>query len=200
MDARGRPTVYTDDVATEICRRLAEGETLKRICRTEGMPAESTVRHWALEDRDGFFARYAKARDLGLDCMADDVLDIADDGSNDTYLDDDGNPRVNNDVVARSRLRVDTRKWYLAKLAPKRYSDRVLNEHSGPDGGPIQTDDVSYLTDAERAQRLAALLQRAGARRDRSASDGGAPDLGAADGRGLPGHSDPAAEGAGKPG
>jgi hypothetical protein len=66
--------------------------------------------------------------------MADQLLDIANDGRNDTQVDDDGNEFVNRDVVARSRLRIDTAKWYLCKLAPKRYGDRLSMDHNVNDG------------------------------------------------------------------
>lgn len=103
------------------------------------MPGETTVRTWAREDVQGFSAQYAKARDLGLDAMAEEALEIADDGRNDVMVDEEGNAIVNHDVIQRSRLRVDTRKWYLSKIAPKRYGDRQQHEVSGPDGGPIET-------------------------------------------------------------
>lgn len=121
---RGRPTIYTSKLADAICRRLATGESLRRICRDDGMPAESTVRAWALDDINGFNARYTRARNLGLDCMADEMLEIADDGRNDTYLDDNGKEKVDYDNVKRSTLRVTTRQWLLEKLASRKYGNK----------------------------------------------------------------------------
>lgn len=118
----GRPTVYDEYSVGIILEQLAAGVSLKRICaRDDTLPAESTVRKWALEDRNGFYARYARARDIGLDSMADETLDIADDGRNDYTVDGDGNVLVDWDHIARSKVRIDTRKWYLSRLAPKRY-------------------------------------------------------------------------------
>lgn len=132
---KGRPSDYSDDLATRICDELAKGITLRRACReNEDFPHESTVRMWAAKDYNGFYTQYAKARDIGLDAMADDLFDIADDGSNDTYKDEFDNEKVNTDVIARSRLRVDTRKWYLSKMAPKRYGDKLGIDHSNSDG------------------------------------------------------------------
>jgi hypothetical protein len=131
---RGRPLTYDKETAHAICVRLARGETLRAICRDEGFPPESTVRAWALEDVDGFGARYAYARQLGLDAMADQLLEIADDSRHDFTTDAHGNRLVNGEHINRSRLRVDARKWYLAKLAPKRYGDKV-DVHVGPEGG-----------------------------------------------------------------
>lgn len=119
----GRPTAYTEDIADEICRRLAEGETLRSICRDAHMPARSTVHRWVTENVNGFSDQYARARDLGLDTMADELIEIADN--------EEGSWK-------RDRLRLDARKWYLSKLAPKRYGDRIAHEHSGPEGDPIR--------------------------------------------------------------
>lgn len=116
----GRPTKYTKAIADEICQRLSTGETLRRICRDDYLPDESTVRQWAVKDYNGFYTQYARSRDIGLDSMADEILDIADDGSND-FIKTKSGEKFNKEAVFRSNLRVDARKWYLSKLAPKRY-------------------------------------------------------------------------------
>ncbi|MGJ5022343.1 terminase small subunit protein [Bradyrhizobium oligotrophicum] len=134
---RGRPTEYTPELAAEICRQLAEGKTLRRICKADDMPPESTVRRWVLDDRSGFAAHYATAREIGYQCMADELLDIADDNSRDTAVDEGGHETTNHDVIARSRLRVDTRKWLLSKALPKVYGDKVTQEVTGADGAPL---------------------------------------------------------------
>ena len=100
------------------------------------MPAKSTVCRWLAADKS-FQDQYARAREVQADSWADDILDISDDGSNDTYTDGDGNERTNQDVIARSRLRVDTRKWLMARMAPKKYGDKITQEHQGADGGPL---------------------------------------------------------------
>lgn len=111
----GRPTDFTSELANAICERLAEGESLRSICQPDDMPAESTVRAWAKDDRDGFYAQYTRARDLGLDCMADRVLADADTATD----------------ASLGRLKMDARRWYLSKMAPKRYGEKVEVEHAG---------------------------------------------------------------------
>jgi len=69
--------------------------------------------------------QYARAREAQADKLAEDILAIADDGTSDVYLDADGNERTNQDVIARSRLRVDARKWLASKMAPKKYGDKL---------------------------------------------------------------------------
>jgi len=157
MAGQGRPSEYTAEIASAICRRLAEGKSLRSICREEGMPAESTVRLWAMEDREGFSAHYTRSRELGYLAMADELLEIADDGVNDTYAKEDGTEIVNHDHIARSRLRVDTRKWMLSKALPKIFGDKVTNIHEGGDK-PIE---MRHVSDRERAKAMALLATKA---------------------------------------
>jgi hypothetical protein len=128
-----RPSTYTTEVAEEICRRLATGDSLRAICRGEGFPPESTVRLWVVDDVEGFAARYTRARDIGLDAMADELLEIADSPMEGQRVEEgpDGKKVVREDMLGHRRLQVDARKWLLCKLAPKRYGDRVQQEISG---------------------------------------------------------------------
>lgn len=132
-----RPSSFSPEVADEICERLAEGESLRTICAGEGMPYRGTVFRWLASD-EKFRLQYAHARDAQADTLADEIVDIADDGTRDTYLDADGNEKTNQDVIARSRLRVDARKWVASKLKPKVYGDRTTTAITGADGGPVQ--------------------------------------------------------------
>ena len=125
----GRPTDYTNELAERICGELITGRTLRDVCRDAGMPAESTVRLWAQVDRDGFAARYRRAREIGYHAMADEILEIADDAGGDFVArkrgSSDGEPVVDHEHVSRSRLRVETRRWLLGKALPKIYGDRL---------------------------------------------------------------------------
>ena len=103
------------------------------------MPASSTIFKW-LSENEKFSEQYAHARSAQMEAMALEIIEIADDGRNDTYETEDGEERTNNDVIQRSRLRVDTRKWLMSKLAPKKYGDKVEQFISGPGGGPIQAN------------------------------------------------------------
>jgi hypothetical protein len=92
------------------------------------MPSIRTVNQWVQEDREGFKARYRDAREIGCYTIADQVLDIADDGRNDRTLrrGKDGTTEIVTDQanVKRSRLRCDARRWLLSKMLPKRFGDR----------------------------------------------------------------------------
>jgi hypothetical protein len=137
----GRHTTFTPEIGAAICERLEKGESLRAICRDEGMPAESAVRRWALDDVGGFHAQYMRAREIQYLAMAEELTEIADDARNDwmAVQDDDGGEayRLNGEHVQRSRLRTDTRKWLLSKMLPKVFGDKLA--HTGPDGtGPAK--------------------------------------------------------------
>lgn len=133
MTERGRPSQYTEDVARIILEKLAQGLSLRAICREDGMPPESTVRMWVVDDREGFAAHYARARDIGLDSMADELMEIADtpEPGQKTVSKATGVEVTEGDMLEHRRLKVDARKWYLSKLAPKKYGDKQQVEHSG---------------------------------------------------------------------
>lgn len=140
MDGQGRPSDYTAEIADEICTRLANGESLRAICgseRDDFMPHIGTVLRWVSQNNE-FREQYARAREIQAETLADDIVTIA-----------DGQPEGD---VQRDRLRVDARKWVASKLLPKKYGDKVTNEHVGADGGAIKTEaklDTGSLTDEQ---------------------------------------------------
>ena len=121
---------YSKDVADAVCIRLSQGESLRSICEDDRFPTETTIRNWALDDVQGFASQYTRAREIGYQCMADEIIEISDDSSNDVLKSETGE-RLNAEFVARSRLRVDSRKWMLSKMLPKVYGDKLELEHKG---------------------------------------------------------------------
>lgn len=143
---------YSLEIADLICARIAEGESLRSICRDEGMPAKGSVFRW-LRVHPEFAANYDRAIEARSDAHIEEILDIADDGTNDwmAVADKDGSQtawRVNGEHIARSRLRVDTRKWVASKMKPKKYGDKL---DLGTDGGPLQVLIVDPKRKAEGA-------------------------------------------------
>jgi hypothetical protein len=151
---RGRPESYNQKQANEICERLARGESLNRICKMNGMPSYATVMAWLWRKsayQEDFLNKYALAREQQADFLADELLEIADDGTNDTYLkvNEDGSKfyAFDKEHIQRSRLRVDTRKWIASKLKPKKYGEKLSAEHSGPDGKPLIPQATTIVLD-----------------------------------------------------
>jgi hypothetical protein len=157
----GRPTTYSQELADKICERLIDGESLRRISKRPGMPNASTVCRWLAAHED-FREQYARAREAQADTLADEALYIADTPKvgvivrtksellPSAQLDGEeasapGPPvltlvesrTVKEDMVAHRRLQVDTRKWYAAKLHPKKYGEKLEL------GGEIGLKDVS---------------------------------------------------------
>lgn len=107
-------SIRTPEIEDRICERLAGGESLRSICRDPEMPCKSVIMEWLAEDA-AFADHYARAREIGIDerfeAMSEEVSQI-----------DDNN---------RARLIFDMRRWELAKLAPKKYGDKVDHNHTG---------------------------------------------------------------------
>jgi hypothetical protein len=124
-----RLAVRSEPLIAEICTRIALGEPLRQICREEGMPHWTTFYDWLRSDNE-LFLRFAQARELGFDAIAEETLEIADDASNDWMEknDKDGNfigYVLNGEHVQRSKLRIETRLKLLAKWSPNKYGDKV---------------------------------------------------------------------------
>jgi len=136
----GRPSDYSSELVALICARMADGESLRSVCRSDDMPALSTVFRWLGEHKE-FQEQYARARQARASAMEEEILSISDDDSGDRIEDPEtGSAKVNTEFVARSRLKVDTRKWLMARMAPRVYGDKVTQEISGPDGGAIKQE------------------------------------------------------------
>jgi len=122
------------------------------------MPCVATIFNWFRTEK-GFLEQYEKAKEAQADTLAEELLDIADDGTNDWMekTNKDGENigwQLNGEHVQRSRLRVDTRKWVASKLKPKKYGDKLAHQVTGANGGPIQIDAALNATDREILDRF----------------------------------------------
>jgi hypothetical protein len=151
-----RPSEYSEGVAARICEELIEGKSLRKICKADDMPAASTVFLW-LSRVPAFSEQYTRAREAQAEALAEDTLEIADDGTNDyiTKQKADGSTEevLNSEHIQRSKLRVDTRKWLMSKLAPKKYGDKLDLNVAG---------SLSTISDEDIDARLTQLIGKAG--------------------------------------
>ncbi len=127
-----RPTDYTPELADQICAELASGISLRTVCNADDKPCTATVFNW-LRRYPEFLHQYEKAKEESADALVEEMLDIADDGTNDWMeVNDKGGGcvgyKINGEHVQRSRLRVDVRKWAASKLKPKKYGDKLTHE------------------------------------------------------------------------
>lgn len=115
-----RPSSYSEKRADEICERIARGESLNKLCELDGFPDQTTVYRW-IEAHPEFRQNYARAREKQADFYAQEIVDIANEQAE--VVDKNGHkydPDVN-----RDRLRIDARKWFASKVAPKKYGDKL---------------------------------------------------------------------------
>ena len=88
--------------------------------------------NWLASDEE-LMRQYQRAKELCVDAYAEEIIEISDEGSRDTYVDEKGREVINREVIARAQLRIDARKWYAARLAPRKYGDKLPATHEGGD-------------------------------------------------------------------
>lgn len=123
----GRPSKYTDELAEQICLRIADGESMRRICRDADMPDKETIRRWKREN-EAFRARFARAREDAADSYADRMLAYCDE-----FETADSLTRVQGLKEASQNLR-----WLAGVTKPRVYGDLQKLEHSGAGGAPLK--------------------------------------------------------------
>jgi len=140
----GRPSTYTEEMGNLICDKLTEGLSLRRICKSEEFPNASTVYVW-LDRFPAFAEQYARAREAATEDMLEEMLEIADD------------PLLE---AQDKRVRIDTRKWAMGKLKPKKYGEKQIVDVGNKDGEALKVEGnvdtaalVSSLAEALRTQK-----------------------------------------------
>ena len=127
-----RPSDFNQEIADAICERMICGaedrpESLRSICRDDDMPAMGTVMRW-LSRFPEFQEQYAHAREMQAEAHHEEIIEIADDCTDDVEKllgnTEGGLHRINHSAIARAKLRIDTRKWAMTKMAPKKYGDK----------------------------------------------------------------------------
>jgi len=123
---RYKPFPYDDEIGQEICRTIGtHSEGLKALCKKNpSWPRPAHIYTWMIEN-PSFKEMYIRAKQNQIESLVDDIVDIADDTSEDWIENDKGTIVANHDHINRARLRIDTRKWLAAKLCPRLYADKT---------------------------------------------------------------------------
>lgn len=122
----GRNSDYTDDIANEICSRISEGRSVHSICKDKDMPSRPTFYKW-LADNESFLNKYNAAVEQRADYHFDEMIDIAD------------KVEPESAEVAKARLQIDTRKWIVARMRPRKYGDNIQEDDGSNDNvQPVQ--------------------------------------------------------------
>lgn len=118
---------YSAELGIEICTRLAQGESLSSICKSEGMPSKSAVVMWAANPEHPISEHYARAREVGYRLLADEIIEISDTPlmGVKTKTGPNGTEVTEGDMIEHRRLQIDSRKWMLSKMLPKIYGDKL---------------------------------------------------------------------------
>lgn len=125
----GRPSDYTEEMANDICSMIAGGSNLNKIAQMEDKPSRQTIYNWFVQHPE-FLDKYTRAREDRADWRSDRIDDIVArmiDGEIDSNV---------------ARVAIDAEKWQAGKEKPKRYGDKVTQEHTGPDGGPVKVERI----------------------------------------------------------
>jgi hypothetical protein len=123
----GRPSDFTDEIATRICDLLMDGLSMRSICQADDMPHRTTVVRW-LERYPEFASMYAHARTLQADLMDDMILETAN--------------ACTPATAQADRVKISAFQWRAAKLKPKVYGDKAEVAMTGANGGPVQSERV----------------------------------------------------------
>lgn len=163
-------STYTESIANEICDRIAAGESLRSITNDKKMPAEKTVYVW-LRDHPDLQQKYARAREAQMEKFLEEILEISDNCTDDVMFlvgeDKDGSgakATIKHSAIQRARLQVDSRKWAMSKLAPKKYGDKIQQEVSNKDGEVFKVDAATRQLEAQREadEMLRIMAERCG--------------------------------------
>jgi hypothetical protein len=148
----GRPSVYNEEVADEICRRMIEGENLVKICKDAHLPTRMTIYNWYDKHPD-FYARCVRAREGLADFLVDEIDELAE--------------KTTELNVNSQKVKIATKQWRAMKMAPRLYGDRVRTEITGADGGAVKIESSvvdSRELDAEQRNALRNILLAAKAK------------------------------------
>lgn len=139
----GRPSTYSQEIADEICERLAGGESVLAMVEADAgrIPPQTVIFQWLLKHED-FAQNYARARRSWAEFEFERMMQIADTPQLGVKIKttDKGTETIEGDMVDHRRLQVDTRKWALARMFPKKYGDAQLIKHGDPDGNKLQVE------------------------------------------------------------
>ena len=114
-----------------LCNHIASGKSLRSWCAIQGHPSQHVIFR-ALREVEQFREQYTRAREDQADTFVDQCIEIADDGRNDTFVDDEGKVQVDTDVIQRTKIRLDERHWQAGKMKPKLYGDKVAVQIEKP--------------------------------------------------------------------
>lgn len=127
----GAPGEKARAVLDVICAGISLGKSTRAMCIETGI-SQRSLWNW-LASSGELMEQYLRAKELGVDAYAEEIIEISDDRSQDLHVDEKGREVTSREAIARTQLRIDARKWYASRLAPKKYGDKALDPEGGVD-------------------------------------------------------------------
>ena len=124
------------EIIDKICEGISQGLSLRKSVKINSKINRSTFFDWIKENSE-LANLYARACEERQELLFEDILNIADNNNEDVRMTDDGIEVTNHDAIQRSKLRVDARKWILAKMNPKKFGDKNETTLVGDSEKPI---------------------------------------------------------------
>lgn len=128
----GRPSEYTKEIGEEFCSRLSKGKSMRTVCKDDDMPSAATIFKW-MRDNPEFLKQYEQAKVNSADAHLETIEELGDLAIEEAKTVD---PKSSNAVVSAYKLKADNLKWYMSKLKPKKYGEKL---DVTSDGKPLPT-------------------------------------------------------------
>lgn len=135
-----------EEIFEYICLEIEKGRPLRKVLKDENTPANETFYKWLDSDKEKL-KRYARACEERAGDIFDEILTIADNQEGDVLIGEDGTEYTNHNVINRSKLRIDARKWVLSKMQPNKYGDKLDLNLGGQKDNPVQITGVEIIKD-----------------------------------------------------
>jgi transposase-like protein len=119
---------YTPELAAKFCAAIAEGGSLRAVCKKAGMPSKATVFRW-LRDHADFVKLYEQATDDRADAHVDEIIEIAD------------SCKVDKEEIQKAKLRIYARIEAVQRMKPKKYGSKM--QLTGDGGGAIEFTGIT---------------------------------------------------------
>ncbi|MEO8996667.1 MAG: hypothetical protein ABI284_04375 [Nitrosospira sp.] len=151
---KGAQTIKTPELLDTLFAGISLGRSARAMCVEVGI-SQRVLWNWLACDED-LMRQYLRAKELCVDAYAEEIIEISDDGSKDTYIDEKGKQVIDREVIARAQLRIDARKWYAARLAPRKYGDKLPVTHEAGDTKKqaMQSVEVVFVSTSDACKQV----------------------------------------------
>lgn len=135
-----------EEVFEYVCLEIEKGRPVRQVLKDENTPSSKTFFNWLEEDEDKV-KRYARACEARAEDIFEEILEISDNQEKDVSVSEEGIEYTNHNVINRSKLRIDARKWVLSKMQPTKYGEKLDLNLGGQKDNPLNITGVEIIDD-----------------------------------------------------